>query len=79
MNTNSLTWPSGLAAQHRYTYVLGHTHLNFYRIILVEVDWCNPRDIECTCFTCERKKYQGPWPPNLLGRKEAVVGTGEKQ
>lgn len=34
------------------------TDLDFYRVVLVEVDWRHPRDIEGSCFVREGKKEQ---------------------
>lgn len=36
------------------------TDLDFYRVVLMEVDWRHPRDIEGSCFTHEEEKQQGP-------------------
>lgn len=72
MDTNSSTQSSSLVARHRCSYDTS-THLDLYRVVLVEVDWCDSRDIEAVCFTCETEKQQEPWPPNLLGRERSEL------
>lgn len=32
------------------------TYLDFYRVVLMEVDWRNPRDIEGACIPREKEK-----------------------
>lgn len=54
------------------------TYLDFYRVVLVEVDWCDPRNVEGPGITREREKQQGPRQPILLGRREVAVGMGER-
>lgn len=70
--------PSSQAASTEAPTVQKRTYLDFYRVVLVEVDWCNPRDVEGMRITREREKQQGPWQPILLGRREAIVRMGER-